>query len=222
VEASNVNRTNEEANNHMPSSSIVLAVLGSLSLEFTRLAQITGNDKYYDAIQRVINELEKWQDKTTLPGLWPAKVNSAIFNESLLLGSLYPGADEQYTLGALADSTYEYLPKVGEPLLKENAANFFQEYMLLGGQIKSYKSMYEKFIEVAKEKLFFRPMTIADEDILLSGHIDLVESQPERFHPIQQHLTCFTGGMVAIAAKIFSRPQDLKVGAKLADGCVWA
>ena len=105
-------RTDPEANDHLPSSSIVLAVLGSLSLEFTRLAQITGNDKYFDGIQKIMNELEKWQDQTVLPGMWPAMVKSDFYNESILIGSPYVGGEEQYTLGALADSTYEYLPKV--------------------------------------------------------------------------------------------------------------
>lgn len=98
-------------------------MLGSLSLEFTRLSQITGNDKYFDGIQRVMNELEKWQSKTQIPGMWPAMVDSAKeifttvegvakYNGSLALGSPYKGSDELFTLGALADSTYEYLPKV--------------------------------------------------------------------------------------------------------------
>lgn len=110
--ATNNDRTDPDANNHMPSSSIVLAVLGSLQLEFTRLAQITGNEKYYDAVQRVMNELEKWQDLTSLPGMWPAMVDASKINESILIGTPYSGMTEQYTLGALADSTYEYLPKV--------------------------------------------------------------------------------------------------------------
>ena len=105
-------RTDEFAHNHMPSQSVVLAVLGSLQLEFTRLAQITGNDKYFDAVQRVMNELEKWQDKTALPGMWPAMVDATKYNQSISLGSPYEGRDEMFTLGALADSTYEYLPKV--------------------------------------------------------------------------------------------------------------
>jgi mannosyl-oligosaccharide alpha-1,2-mannosidase len=202
-------RKNEFANDHQPSNSIVLAVLGSLSLEFTRLAQITGNDKYFDGIQRIMNELEKWQDKTALPGMWPAMVNAAIFNESILLGSPFYGGEEQFTLGALADSTYEYLPK---------------QFMLLGGHAKSYRTMYEKFVKVAKEKLFFRPMTVGDEDILISGAISLAstEGAEPRHTPELQHLTCFTGGMLAIAGKIFSRPEDVEDGAKLADGCVWA
>jgi mannosyl-oligosaccharide alpha-1,2-mannosidase len=96
----------------MASNSVVLAVLGSLSLEFTRLAQLTGNDKYFDAIQRIMNELEKWQTKKTLPGMWPALVDSSKYNQSILIGSPYVGLDETFTLGALADSAYEYLPKV--------------------------------------------------------------------------------------------------------------
>ncbi|KAE8394175.1 glycosyl hydrolase family 47-domain-containing protein [Aspergillus alliaceus] len=55
----------------------VLAELGSLSLEFTRLAQLTRNDKYYDAIARITNELEKLQSQTSLPGLWPMKIDAS-------------------------------------------------------------------------------------------------------------------------------------------------
>ena len=109
-------RTNDHAHEHMASSSVVLAVLGSLQLEFTRLAQITRNDKYFDAVQRVMNELEKWQDKTVLPGMWPSMVDATKYNQSCLLGSPWEGMDETFTLGALADSTYEYLPKVSSPI----------------------------------------------------------------------------------------------------------
>lgn len=87
-------------------------MLGSLSLEFTRLAQITGNTKYYDGIQRVADELEKWQSETNLPGMWPSIVDATHVNESIALSSPYAGSSELFTLGALADSTYEYLPKV--------------------------------------------------------------------------------------------------------------
>jgi hypothetical protein len=46
-------RNDTRVNDHKPSNNIVVAVLGSLSLEFTRLSQITGNEKYFDGIQRV-------------------------------------------------------------------------------------------------------------------------------------------------------------------------
>ncbi|KAL9625080.1 MAG: hypothetical protein Q9160_000809 [Pyrenula sp. 1 TL-2023] len=54
-----------------------MAELGSLSVEFTRLAQITKEDKYYDAIARITDELEKWQSKTKIPGIWPVHVDAS-------------------------------------------------------------------------------------------------------------------------------------------------
>ncbi len=105
-------RTDPDAHDHQPSRKVALAVVGSLQLEFTRLSQITGNQKYYDAVQRLINELEKWQMNTALPGMWPAHVSAQRTNESVGLGSNNDNPEELFTLGSLADSTYEYLPKV--------------------------------------------------------------------------------------------------------------
>jgi len=62
---------------HRASTHMVLAELGSLSVEFTRLAQITKEPKYYDAVAKVTDALEKWQMKTTLPGLWPLKLDAS-------------------------------------------------------------------------------------------------------------------------------------------------
>ncbi len=62
---------------HRAKTRVVLAELGSLSLEFTRLAQITKEDKYYDAIARITNEFEIWQNNTRMPGLWPMNVDAS-------------------------------------------------------------------------------------------------------------------------------------------------
>ena len=88
--------------------------------------------------------------------------------------------------------------------------------------MKSYRNMYEKFIPVAKKHLMFRPMTVTDEDILIFGTVNLRLGGEPRLTPELQHLACFTGGMLAIAGRIFNRPGDVEDGAKLADGCVWA
>lgn len=61
---------------HRASAKATLAEIGSLSLEFTRLAQLTKQDKYYDAIARITNRLEEFQDSTNIPGLWPLRVNA--------------------------------------------------------------------------------------------------------------------------------------------------
>ena len=62
---------------HRAKTRVVLAELGSLSMEFTRLAQITKEARYYDAIARITNELEIWQPDTKVPGLWPQNVDAS-------------------------------------------------------------------------------------------------------------------------------------------------
>ena len=62
---------------HRADTKATLAEIGSLSLEFTRLAQLTKEPKYYDAIARITNALEEWQPDTRLPGLWPSDVDAS-------------------------------------------------------------------------------------------------------------------------------------------------
>lgn len=51
--------------------------MGSLSVEFTRLAQITKEPRYYDAVARITNEFKAWQNNTRLPGMWPIAVDAS-------------------------------------------------------------------------------------------------------------------------------------------------
>jgi mannosyl-oligosaccharide alpha-1,2-mannosidase len=63
-----------------------LAEIGTLSMEFTRLAQLTGNDTYYDAVhpgkykliqvQRITDEFEDFQF-SHIPGLFPLHVDAS-------------------------------------------------------------------------------------------------------------------------------------------------
>jgi mannosyl-oligosaccharide alpha-1,2-mannosidase len=87
--------------------SILVAEIGSLTLEFTRLSQLTGDARYYDAVQRIMDIFEAEQGSTKIPGLWPVLVNARDekFNE-------YGG----FTIGGMADSIYEYLPKASPRL----------------------------------------------------------------------------------------------------------
>ena len=54
-----------------------MAEIGSLSVEFTRLSQLTGEDRYYDAIAQITDELEKMQTETKMPGLWPKMIDAS-------------------------------------------------------------------------------------------------------------------------------------------------
>lgn len=180
-----------------PSPNTLLAEVGSLSLEFTRLTQLTGDPKYYDAIQRVSDVLEKAQPTTRIPGLWPMMVD---------LDHLHFN-DVRFTIGGMADSTYEYLPK---------------EHLLLGGRTKQYQKMYEAAMKPINEKIFYRPMTKNGEDILFPGGLQATGGSSGKLQAEAQHLTCFMGGVVGIGAKIFNRPEELAVARKLTDACIWA
>ncbi|PQE14448.1 glycosyl hydrolase family 47 protein [Rutstroemia sp. NJR-2017a BBW] len=69
---------------HRASTSSNLAELGSLSMEFTRLAQLTKEPRYYDAVARVTNALSDWQDRNTtkLPGVFPEYVDASGCNRT--------------------------------------------------------------------------------------------------------------------------------------------
>ena len=307
---------------HRAKTRVIMAELGSLSLEFTRLAQITQQAKYYDAIARITNEFAIWQNETKVPGLWPLKVdasgckkpepsssdsgmhsygdekpsldlaatktsNTSSFadtppaskpkqrtqgtqevsqtpqNGASEDGSMTPSSligddelaaynprghverreiasrrgreetaanntapkceaqglasppfstTEEFSLGGLADSTYEYLPK---------------EYILLNGLEPKYRSMYELAAEAAKKHLLYRPMIPdANRSILQVGLLKSAgKHHPEyssEFQAEGTHLTCFTGGMYALGAKAFGRMEDLDIASKLTDGCIWA
>ncbi|KAF4313843.1 Glycoside hydrolase family 47 [Botryosphaeria dothidea] len=187
--------THEE---QIASSSAVSAEIGSLSLEFTRLSQLTGDPKFFDAIQRITDEFEQQQNSTKIPGLWPVAVNpkKKTFTD-----------DRTFTFGGMSDSLYEYFPK---------------QWMLLGGGMDQYRWMYETAIDVAKKYMFFRPLNRDNLDILLSGTIKYTSANRINLEPEGQHLACFTGGMVGIAAKIFDRPDELHTARQLTDGCIWA
>jgi mannosyl-oligosaccharide alpha-1,2-mannosidase len=93
---------------------------------------------------------------------------------------------------------------------------------LLGGQSEQHHRMYTTFIAKAKEHLFFKPMNPDNLDILLSGSVEVQFESKIKLKPEGQHLTCFVGGLVAIASKIFDMPEDMDVAKKLVDGCSWA
>lgn len=180
---------------------MLVSELGSLSMEFTRLSQLTGDPKYYDAIQRISNEFENSQNSTKLPGMWPVRIDAS-----------KPSFDDDtlFTLGGMSDSLYEYFPK---------------QYLALGGLLSQPKTLYENFIEVAKKHLFFRIYNPKNEPLSVSGDIHMKGTRPDLemdLKPKGQHLTCFAGGMVGLAAKIFDRPDDLALAEELTAGCVWA
>lgn len=167
----------------------------SLSLEFTRLSQLTGDAKFYDATDRVTRFLEHTQNDTLLPGMWPVVLD---FQNQV-------ARDSRFTLGALADSLYEYLPKM---------------HALLGGLDDTYETLYRVAMDAAATHLVFRPMLPDQRDVLFSG--DWHANAPEKLVPESQHLTCFVGGMFGLGGRLFAIDEHVSLGERLARGCGWA
>lgn len=179
------------------STGTLVAEIGSMTLEFTRLSQLTGDMKYYDAITRIMDEFRKAQSDTKLPGLWPVLMDAKNIEFK----------DSGFTLGGMADSLYEYLPK---------------QHMLLGGLGKMYQEMYEYAITSAMNHIFFQPMLPDNADVLFSGSASVSSDKAVKSKAEGQHLGCYAGGMVGIAGKIFKHPEHINMARKLVDGCIWA
>jgi len=189
-----------------------------------------GLDDKSPASQNVKRQLDKpitdWENeelpaKPAIPSPIQAFKNRTVYSPVPVpeciphgLGSTSAYGTEEFTLGSMADSTYEYFPK---------------EYILLGGLVDQYREMFEWSMDVAKEKLLFRVMLPDEErEILVSGSYKvstpMADDVPEEttLSTTGSHLTCFVGGMFALGAKVFNRSEDLEIAEKLTDGCVWA
>ncbi|GAA5995223.1 glycoside hydrolase family 47 protein [Rhodotorula paludigena] len=187
----------------------VLAEVGSMTLEMTRLSQLTGNEVYYRAAQRAMDTLDKHfkaaQPKPADPklaagpgfrgrlgALLPAHLDPAY--PSMLQG--------EYTFGGLADSYYEYLIKQAQ---------------LTSFALEQYPRMYRDAIESAYAYLI-RPVGVVPgrDDLTLIGSVNFGAWKPEL-----QHLTCFAGGMLGLGAKLLDRPQDLETAINVTNACAW-
>ncbi|EEH48890.2 uncharacterized protein PADG_04969 [Paracoccidioides brasiliensis Pb18] len=185
--------------NQYPAKEGIIAEVASSSMELTRLSQLTGDMRWFDAIQRITNVLDKQQNKTKLPGLWPVGCSplSADFTN-----------DSTFNLGAMADSAYEYLPKM---------------YALLGGTQAAfqYGRLYRNAMDTAMQYLFFRPMVPDNADILISGETNAQDPSSASLDAEGQHLTCYLGGTLALGGRLLSNETHIEIGRKLTDGCIW-
>ncbi|KAI0458017.1 family 47 glycosyl hydrolase [Xylaria acuta] len=181
------------AGTHDPAASTT-----SSSLEFTRLAQLTGESKYYDAIDRITEMLDRTQNATRLPGMWPTFLDLQTFGFE---------HEQGFTLGALADSMYEMFSKT---------------YALLGGLEPVYEKLYRDSMEPIIAHVLFRPKVPDQADILVPGNVWVRGDGRIDLQPEAQHLACFVGGMFGLGGKLFGVPDHIEIGEKVTRGCVWA
>ena len=181
------------------SSGSLLAEIGSLCMEFTRLSLLTEDPKYFDATEKIGELLAKSQKDTNLPGMWPIVVDAE--NENFDAGN-------DYALGGMADSTFEYLPKM---------------VALLGDGDSKYGQMYSESMRTARDHLFYRPMTPKNEDILFAGVVRKGSREAgDTMQTSTGHLTCFVGGMLALGGKLIGSTEHGSQAAAMTRGCIWA
>ncbi|KAL8658392.1 MAG: hypothetical protein Q9226_001036 [Calogaya cf. arnoldii] len=132
---------------HRAKTRVVLAEIGSLSLEFTRLAQITKEAKYYDAIARITDEFEKWQDNTKIPGLWPIQVDAS--------GCKKPESNYDAPMAFSAQKSFGSTNEQHPQILSANDASS------PGGKVGNETNTVERSLDVDHD----RPATKDDEGV---------------------------------------------------------
>lgn len=289
------------------------AELGSLTVEFTHLAQLTKDNKYYDAVARITDAIYELAPNTILPGLFPLSIDLSGCNVSLT-GKLHgtskneymeaqpqpvrpidagnggrktvpqslhgdkrlnddkkPLEDKELSKQTIGDPIYALPEEIGSnelfkrsldtnnnsdlskyqkviergeegfciPMgirpgkynkiqtfsmggLADSAYEYFiKSYQLLRGGESKYMDLYQNMVESAKQHLIFKPWVPNNENILFIGtkkQSFLMESYLNEM----THLTCFAGGMFALGGKLLDRAEDVDIGKKITEGCVWA
>ena len=183
-----------------------LADVGSLTLEFSRLSQITGDNKYIHTIDWLSSVFAQTQNDSSIPGPWPQGLDAtSIGPDGKFVHNCWT-----YSLGALSDSTYEYLVK---------------GHALMGGLTPMYGDMWTYAARQIRRFLLFRAFIpdANETDILFAGIATRYDGAEDIvLEPRTEHLACFAGGLFSIASKIFNEPDDLEIGRQLTQGCVWA
>ncbi|KAG0346285.1 hypothetical protein BG004_001993 [Podila humilis] len=170
-------------------SSFILAEVGTIQLEFTRLSTLTGNPIYKDKALAIFDTLDT--ANAGIPGVLPFFVSEA---ENAPY-SYYTGS-----IGGMADSYYEYILK---------------EWIILDGKAPKYRKMFEKAIQSVSDFMVTRPDD-GNQNVALIG---LTESSDKSIKAEMEHLGCFMGGSLAMGSKYFDRPGDMALAKQLTELC---
>ncbi|KAJ2886711.1 hypothetical protein FB639_001526 [Coemansia asiatica] len=136
-------RVDVNAGHAVPSSRVCLAEAGTVQLEYWKLSELTGNPKYHQAAQRVVDILDA--AKKPYKGLYPIWID-------IDSGEMNSG---HITFGGQGDSWYEYMLK---------------QHIYSGGATDQYRRMYEESIDSMKQKMVKR--SVFDPKMYYVGDLD--------------------------------------------------
>ncbi|GJJ68427.1 hypothetical protein EMPS_00773 [Entomortierella parvispora] len=168
----------------------VLAEVGTIQLEFSRLSQLTGNPLYEQKALDVFKALAK--SSTELPGLYPVDITE---------NPVSTYTNYHATVGGGVDSAYEYLLK---------------EWILLDGKHDLSRDMFLSTVDSIHKYMVSRPDTGSQEYAMLG----VVSSKDKTINTQMGHLACFFGGSLAMSSGYFDRPEDLTLAKQITEACV--
>ncbi|KAJ3301995.1 hypothetical protein HDU76_005594 [Blyttiomyces sp. JEL0837] len=179
-------------------SSVMLAEVGSLQLEMQYLSDLTGDNKY------AIKSLYVWENmrrfKKPIPGLFPSFMSTSTINTR--------SECQDYRIGGMADSFYEYLMKMYLATGEETYYDFYQES---AEAMISYMAT-----ETPDRKYVYMPMITYTPQSALD--------YPFIAEQGMEHLACFSGGMFAMGALSKRRgtwTDQLHLGRKITETCAF-
>ncbi|KAJ2902120.1 glycoside hydrolase family 47 protein [Zalerion maritima] len=168
-----------------------------LVLELTRLGQITSDNRYYDAADRLMAFLGSTQMETRLPGLWPEQLD-------LRRGEV--GRDNVFCISGASVGLYQALPSM---------------HMLTGGLEGRYAGMYRRAMSTLQDELLWRPTLPSNDDVIFPGTL---YAHRDRTDLVAQTSStgCTLASVLAVGGKLFDLPHQQSLSVRLADSCVWA
>ncbi|OQS07158.1 mannosyl-oligosaccharide alpha-1,2-mannosidase [Thraustotheca clavata] len=163
-----------------------LADVGTLQLEFRYLTQLTCNQKYRDAVDKVMDQLLYEMDNRFPDGLVPVIVDVIWGGYRSFCNSLFDlncSVDDaaDISFGANGDSYYEYLLK---------------QWLFTDKQESRYKEAYEKAIESMNEKMV--RTANGESNLTIVGSLVLTTDYTYRLVTKMDHLSCFLPGLLAL------------------------
>lgn len=166
-------------------SDSTVAEVTSIQLEFRELSRLTKNDKYQAAVDDVMKQIHRLEGKKD--GLVPMFINTNSGKFSHL---------GVYTLGARADSYYEYL-------LKQWIQGGRKEADLLEDYLQAIEGVTKNLIRKSEpNKLTF-----------------VGELSHNQFSPKMDHLVCFLPGTLALGVHHGLSTNHMKLAKELIETC---
>ncbi|KAJ3284976.1 Mannosyl-oligosaccharide 1,2-alpha-mannosidase IB [Rhizoclosmatium sp. JEL0117] len=182
--------------NHINTTQVGIAEIGTLQLEFQYLSDITGNQTYANIALRIYDQLQKVP--FVVPGLLPEYVD----RETLTTSS------PRVSIGGMGDSYYEYLLKL---YLVTGETKYYDRYYASAEAILEHMAIKNKRGDTVVPATFF-----GKDDT--TGKIEKYQENK------WEHLGCFAGGMFT-SGVIFANPkphnwkQHFELGSGLTETC---